>query len=328
MKNEYKNLSIAKKQAMTKYFIWAIIRTVFLFGFSFIILYPVISMISKAVMEQQDVFDNSVLWIPKHLTMDNLRFAFTTMNYEQAFSKSMFFTLAGVLMQTTACLMAGYSFARFNFKLKKYLFPFVILTILVPPQQFMTPLYLHLVNFDFGGIISLFNHGNGINLANTYIPFIVISMTGFGLRNGLFIFLFRQAFRGMPKETEEAALVDGAGQIRIFMKIMLPSAITILFTVVLFSFVWQWNDTYYSGLLLPKVRLLPQAFSIFNSYLTGSIPGAEVLVEMKKFNFEDFKIVALVRNAAVLLIMLPLMIVYGFTQRYFVESIDRSGLVG
>lgn len=321
-------MSRAKRRTKLQNAVWILIRSVFLVGFSFIILYPVINMVSKAFMDQQDVFDNSVLWVPKHFTLNNIRFAYEYMDFLPAFGRSVGFTLAGVLMQTLACLLAGYAFARFSFKGKKVLFMFVILTILVPPQQFMTPLYLHLADFDIFGLVGLFNGGKGLNLTTTYIPYVVVSLTGFGLRNGLFIFLFRQTFRGMPKETEEAALVDGAGQIRIFWNIMLPGAVTMIVTVMLFSFVWQWNDTYYSGLLLPNTRMLPQAFSIFNSYLEGGVPGESMQAAMQQFNFQDFKVVALVRNAGVLLVMAPLMAVYACTQRFFVESIDRSGLVG
>lgn len=306
----------------------AILRTVLLAGFSYIILHPIILMISRAFMEQQDVFDNSVLWIPRHFTLDNLKVAATTMKYLESLKNSMFYSVLSTLLQVVPCMMAGYAFARFDFKGKGILFAVVILTILVPPQQFMTPLYLHLSRFDVFGIVKYFNNGQTINLTATSIPYYLLSLTGFGLRNGLFIFLFRQSFRGIPRETEEAAMIDGAGQFRIFWQIILPSSVTILVTVMLFSFVWQYNDTYYSGILLSGVRTLPKAYGLFDSTITGWDGGLAVSTTLSQYVLDDPKVLSLLRNSAMLLILTPLLVVYGFAQRYFIQSIERSGLVG
>lgn len=306
----------------------SVLRTVLLAGFSYIILYPIILMISKSFMAQEDVFDSSVLWIPKHLTLDNLKTAFITMKYAESLKNSVWYSLIGTIMQVIPCMMAGYAFARFNFKGSKFLFAVVVLTILMPPQQFMTPLYLHLSRFDMFGIVKALNNGETINLASTELPFYLLSLTGFGLRNGLFIFLFRQSFRGIPRETEEAAVVDGAGQFRIFWQIMLPSSITILVTVMLFSFVWQYNDTYYSSLFLADVRTLPKAYSLFDSALMGWDGSIETNSILSQYVLEDPKVLALLRNSAMLLILAPLLLVYSFAQKYFIQSIERSGLVG
>ena len=305
-----------------------LLRTVLLVGFSYIILHPIILMISKAFMAQEDVFDNSVLWIPKNFTMQNLKVAWDTMKYGQALLNSTFFSMLGTVLQVIPCMMAGYAFARFNFKGKSFLFAVVILTILMPPQQFMTPLYLHLSQFDFFGLIKAINNGKALNLTSTFIPYFLLSMTGFGLRNGLFIFLFRQSFRGIPRETEEAAMMDGAGQFRIFWQIMLPSSVTILVTVMLFSFVWQYNDTYYSGLLLPDVLTLPKAFGLFDSTITGWNGDLSSHSVLAQYVLDDPKVLALLRNSAMLLILAPLLVVYAFAQKHFVQSIERSGLVG
>lgn len=323
-----KQIKQAKMQAKLLKAGVAILRTVLLVGFSYIILHPIILMISKAFMDQRDVFDNSVLWIPRNFTLENLRVAVKTMKYWESLKNSMFYSVLSTLMQVVPCMMAGYAFARFDFKGKGILFAVVILTILVPPQQFMTPLYLHLSRFDVFGIVKYFNNGQTINLTATSIPYYLLSLTGFGLRNGLFIFLFRQSFRGIPRETEEAAMIDGAGQFRIFWQIMLPSSVTILVTVMLFSFVWQYNDTYYSGILLSGVRTLPKAYGLFDSTITGWDGGTAVSTTLSQYVLDDPKVLSLLRNSAMLLILTPLLVVYGFAQRYFIQSIERSGLVG
>lgn len=306
----------------------AILRTVLLVGFSYIILHPIILMISKAFMAQEDVFDNSVLWIPKHFTLDNLEVAIDTMKYGKALLSSVLSSLCSTVMQIIPCMMAGYAFARFKFKGSSFLFAIVILTILMPPQQFMTPLYLHLSRFDVFGIVKALNNGNTINLTSTSLPYFLLSLTGFGLRNGLFIFLFCQSFRGIPRETEEAAMMDGAGQFRIFWQIMLPSSVTILVTVMLFSFVWQYNDTYFSNMLLPDVRTLPQAFGIFDSTISGWNGDLSSHSMLSKYVLDDPKVLALLRNSGMLLILAPLLLVYACAQKYFIQSVERSGLVG
>ncbi len=309
--------------------VWTVMRTIFILGFAFVILYPVLSMVSKAFMMSRDLYDTSVIWIPKHWTLENLSFAWDKMQFPASFSRSLIFTLLATVLQTFVCLMAGYAFARYDFPLKNALFALVILSILIPPQQILTPLYLHLIDFDLFGLVTSLR-GSGLNLTTTRIPFFLVSMTGFGLRNGLYIFLFRQFFRGIPRETEEAALVDGAGSVRIFLQIMIPGAVSIIVTVMLFSFVWQWNDMDYASVLLPNERMLPQAFDIFNTFIKEyKMSGGESTVSvMQKFDLSDYKVLAMLRSAGVLLVMFPLMLVYLAAQRFFVESIDRSGLVG
>ncbi|MBS5480398.1 MAG: carbohydrate ABC transporter permease [Acutalibacteraceae bacterium] len=306
-----------------------LVKSVFLIGFAFIILYPVLNLVSKAFMQQQDVYDNTVLWVPRHFTLENLQFAFGSMDYFSALGNTLLVVCVTTALQTVSCMLVGYGFARFRFKGKNVLFVLVVLTILIPPQQIMTQLYLYFRNFDVFGLFAAVT-GESLNLLDSFWPFFVLSATGFGIKNGLFIFIFRQAFRGMPRETEEAAMVDGAGAFRTFWNIMVPGAVTIIATVVLFSFVWGWNDTFYSGLFLQNKRLLPQAFELYNSYLTGNkgLVGGEIATQLSRFNLEDAQVLALLRNAGVFLVMAPLLLFYAVTQKFFVESIDRSGLVG
>lgn len=329
-KNSYKKIDKAYRTLKNKtpLVLWAIVRSIFIIGFSFIILHPVINMISKAFMHQVDVNDNTVLWFPKNFTLENLKFAWKLMNYPAAFLNSSVVTVITTLLQTTSCLIIGYGFARFEFKFKKILFALVMITILVPPQQVMAPLYLYFKNFDVLGIIKFTTGKSGINMLDSYWPFLFLSATGFGIRNGLFIFIFRQFFRSMPTETEEAAWVDGVGPLRTFAFIMVPNATTVIITVILFSFVWQWNDVFYSGIFLQNLRMLPQAFQLYNSYIGGNKLISIVAEEMTRYNLYDFKVLALLRNAAIFMIMAPVVMIYTFMQRYFVEGIERSGIVG
>lgn len=304
-----------------------LIKAVFLLGFSFIILYPIISMVSKAFMQQGDIFDNTVIWIPKHFTLDNLKMAASAMNYGKAFGNSVFISLSVTVIQTAMCMAVGYGFARYEFPLRNVLFIFVLLTFLIPPQIMMIPLFLEFRNFDIFGIFNLIT-GSPVQLLNTNVPYILLALGCQGLRNGLFIFMFRQSFRAMPREIEEAAWVDGAGAFKTFIRIMVPNAVTMISTVALFGFVWQWNDTFYSGLFSTNADVLSSAYSSFTVNLGLLSSDSESVFASMAYDFSNPRVVSLLKNSAVFLIMTPLIAVYLLAQRFFVESVERSGLVG
>jgi multiple sugar transport system permease protein len=217
------------------------------------------------------------------------------------------------LIQLASCALAAYAFARLKFKGSGLLFGLVIFTIVVPPQTIMIPLYLTYRYFDLFGLVDLLTSKDSLNLIDTFWPFLISSATGMGLKNGLYIYIFRQFFRGIPKEIEESALVDGAGVFKTFYRIMLPNAVPAIVTVVLFSFVWQWNDSYYVSLFLSKVKVLSTQLMDMGSAL-GKEP--------------DLVYQSMLLNTGVLLLMAPLIILYLFVQRYFVESVERTGIVG
>lgn len=312
---------------ITGSWIYALIRTVFLLGFAFIILYPVIIMISKAFMLQIDIYDNAVLWIPKHFTLSNIKYAIERMDYWRSLLVTAIVCGTVTVVQVFICMMVGYGFARFEFPAKKLLFVLAVLTIVVPPQTMMIPQFFNFKYFDILGLIRLITGRPGVDMMNSYLPYYILAVTGQGLRNGLFIFLFRQSFRGMPKETEEAAMVDGSGDLGTFLRIMLPSATTLILTVALFSFVWQWNDTFYADLFVPTGHLLASRYAIYE-YGLGTLGTNSETVGSVIFNMGDSRVLTLLKNGGVFLLMVPLMILYVFLQRFFVEGIDRTGLVG
>lgn len=307
---------------------WNFVRAIFILGFCFVILYPVLSMISKSFMHQSNAYDNTVIWIPKNFTLENITFAWKGMDYIRSFFNSAFLTVLVTFFQTAACMVAGYGFARFDFPLKKLFFLFVVFAIIIPPQQLMIPLYLHFKSFDFLGVFQMITGRTAPNLLDSYAPFLMLSATCMGMRNGLFVFIFRQAFRSMPKETEESAMVDGAGAYKTFFHIMMPNALAVTATIVLFSFVWQWNDTYYSGLFLSDLKTVTKAFQAFNGYISSGRLYGDLTSYSSVYDFTDKNILLILRNAGILLVMMPLLITYLFTQKYFVESIERTGLVG
>lgn len=316
-----------KKRQFTLYsltiYSWALVRGVIILGICFLILYPTLLKIFVSIMSEKDLYDVTVKYIAKSPTFENIKTVWSAMKYPSTLWNTLKISILTSAMQLISCTIIGYGFGRFNFKGRNLLFALVILTMIVPPQTIMIPLFLHFRYFDLFGIITKLTGSKGINLLNSEWPFVLMSATGMGLKNGLYIYIIRQFFRGMPKELEEAAYVDGASMFRTFYQIMLPSAVPAMVTVFLFSFVWQWTDIFYSNLFLQKVKVLSTALSSVSFDITQQIyweTGANVSLSPA--------VSSMYTNTASLLVIIPLIILYIIAQKYFVESIERTGIVG
>lgn len=285
---------------------WAFVRTVFILGFSFAILYSLLNMISRAFMEPQDLYDSSVLWLPAHFSLVNFEVAIEGLKYGKALLNSLWSSGLATVFQVASCTMAGYALARYNFPLRGLVFGLVIFTLIVPPQLTMISSYMYFTD---------------LKLIDTQWPIMLMAATGSGIRAGLFIYMLRQSFRSFPKETEEAAMVDGAGHFRTFFSIMLPGAVTVIVTVVLFSFVWYWNDVFFINLYNRNFWNLSNSINMASFSTVGHI-------EFQGFSEFDPVLSQNLKNVAALLIIGPLLLLFLVLQRYFVESVERSGIVG
>jgi multiple sugar transport system permease protein len=155
----------------------------------------------------------------------------------------------------------------------------------------------------------------GINVCNTYIPFVLLSLTGLAFKNGLYIFMLRQFFRGIPDELEESAYMDGAGTFRTFIQIILPLSVPMMVTVFLFAFCWQWTDTFYTGLF----------FNNSNTNMLVDLVG-EIPPSLKLEYAGQSLYYTAIRNTCGLLIIMPLVVLYAFGQKFLVQGIESSGL--
>ena len=156
---------------------------------------------------------------------------------------------------------------------------------------------------------------DGINLTNTYWPMIIMSICGIAFKNGLYIFLLRQFFKGVPDELEESAYIDGSGTIHTFINVILPLSIPMMITVFLFAFSWQWTDDFYTGLFFTttKTTLMPDIIENIPSALDTDYAGQKL--------YESA-----IKNTGGIMIIAPLIVMYLFCQKYLVQGIERSGL--
>ena len=222
------------------------------------------------------------------------------MDYWSALLNTALLSLGVAILQLFVSTFVGYGFARFKFWGKNVLFLLVILMLIVPSQTIILPLYVNLNNFL----------GTGLSFIDTPFALLFLAITGLGLKNGLYIYMMRQFFRGMPKELEMSAYIDGAGHFRTFFSVMLPNASNMMITIFLFAFTWQWTDTTYNTMLMPNLNILT------NTIMNVTVSSGDDVTQTQ----------ALLDTSSLLLI-LPLLIVFLFAQRYFIQSIERSGLV-
>ena len=303
------------ERAKAKYLSWRFVATIFgnifayvlTIGIAFVIIYPLLRRIGNAFKPVEEFYDTSIVYFPRNPTFEVVRQAFYRLNFKQVGIPSFLMALYVGLTQMVVALLVGYGFARFKFRGSRVLFACVILTLVVPPQTILIPLYLRFRYFDILGIFKAIT-GHSLKLIDTYWCQILLSATGLGWKNGLYIYLMRQYFRGVPKALEEAAYIDGARTFKAFVKTMVPSALPMMLTVFLFSFSWQWTDTFYTGTFLIKKKLL-----------ATSVNAITHENELMAFNLQQ---------TAILIILIPLIFLFVVTQRYFVEGIERSGLTG
>jgi ABC-type glycerol-3-phosphate transport system permease component len=304
---------------------WVIIRALLIIGISYVILYPILIKLSIAFKDKVDIYNPNVVWLPRNLTLDNFVMALKILDYWPTITNTLILCLVTMMLQTVASALAGYGFARFSFWGRNLLFAMVILTILMPPQTLMVPLYLHFKEFDVLNIYTLVTGNEGVNLINTLWPSFLMSLTANGLKSGLYIYIFRQFFRNAPKEIEESAFIDGASVLKTFTRIILPISVPAIVTVMLFSFVWQWNDLFMTSIFMNQSDVISIKITTLGN-------NAAKIIGATYGNDPNFKLdpyyQSMLVSTGVLLAIAPLIVMYLFVQRLFVESVERTGVVG
>ena len=293
-----------------------IVRFAILLGVSYVILSPVIGIIVNSISSDRDAYNPMVYILPQNPTLDRYKLVLERLDYFKTMGRDLLYTVSLMALQIVVCSMVGYGFARFDFPFKKLLFGCVVVMIVIPSHTIMLPLYMTFKSFDPFGICTAMT-GASINLMGTPIPMYIMTLFGCGLRSGLYIYIFNQFFRGLPKEIEEAAFVDGAGVWYTYFRIMLVNAMPSVITVAVFSLVWQFNDTFYA-----KLFLISEDIVISNkiSSLQAMIANQDQIL--------DTTIQELYLDAGIVLVILPIIFIYILLQRHFIEGVERSGIVG
>lgn len=316
IKKQKKNAKVKTPLTATKIkdFASKLFIYILLIDIAFVILFPLLSKLSASLMSNSDLYDRMVILIPKNPTLENYKVVFEEGFILEATKNTAFIAIITAVIQTLICCLTGYGLAKCKSKLSNIVLLFVVLTIMIPQQIILVPMFLKFRFFDIAGIINAIS-GKSISLMNSVWPMIILSITGLGFKNGLYIFIMRQFYKGIPEEIEEAAWIDGYGIIPTFFKVVMPMSVPMMITIFMFSFSWQWTDTFYSGMFYSELKVLANTvFSMTSTFHSGNFAG----------NYSTSSLL----QTGVLIAILPLVVIYIFAQKKIIGGIERSGLVG
>ena len=252
---------------------------------------PFIWTLATALKSGEEFASEPSRILPRHIVWDNFHKAWTALPFARFMLNTVIITVTTTIASVISGSIVAYGFSRFQFRARNFLFYTMLATMMLPGQVTQIPIFM------------IWRHLHAID---TYYPLIVPSFFGGGAFN---IFLLRQFFLGIPKELDEAAMIDGASYIRIWWKVLMPLSGPVLATVALFSYLGQWDN--FEG---PLIYLnTPEKYTV-------SI-GLRMFQDSFGTNFEQVM-------AASVIHILPTVILFFFAQRYFLRGINLSGLGG
>ena len=273
---------------------------------SFVFLYPLLTMLSMALKDGKDLNNPLVNWFPTKLYTGNFQRAWVVMGGFRTILTSTLMFLLIAAVQTFASMLIAYGFTKFQFPGRGLLFALMVATFIIPDHVTFMPRYLLFKEYG---------------MLRTYWPFLLPAATGNGIRGAIFILIFRQFFRMAPKALDEAAMVDGAGYLRMFFKINLPLVIPAIVVTFVFSFVWHWNETYLADLYFGNaIATMPLLLERFTDNYTKIFPP-QTTNPQAALNEG-------IRMAATFITILPLILAYTLVERKLIASLDRAGITG
>ncbi|NWG14995.1 MAG: carbohydrate ABC transporter permease [Chloroflexi bacterium] len=251
---------------------------------------PLLWMFSTSLKSRSEIFAWPPSWIPEQPIWSNYAEAFNKYPLGRFMVNSFVLVLGNTMGELVAVPIIAYGFARLNFPFKRVLFVLMLSTMMIPGQIKLIPLY------------SIYNQ---LKLTNTYVPLILPSFFG----NPFFIFLMVQYIRTIPRDLDEAARIDGAGTWTILYRIVLPLCKPVLAVMIVFTFLWVWNDFLQPLIYLSDFYTYP--ISVGLAFFQGRYS-----VEWNMF------------MAATLVSILPVLVLYFFAQRHLIGGIASLGLKG
>ena len=307
--------------------VWYLFRFILMVGISFVILDPFLTQLMTSVWPLSDFSNTQVNLIPTRISFNIYVKLAQNWHYLTILRNTLILSVLTAGLQTFVTCMIGYGLAKFRFKGNKLIMVLVIITMAIPHRTLTLSIFQHFGEFDLfaiqatnmPGLIELITHKT-LRLTNSFWPFAILSATGLAFKNGLYIFMMRQFFHGVPDELEESAYVDGSGTFRTFFQIILPLSIPMMITIFLFAFSWQWTDSFYTNLFFTSstgsIGLMPDLLKS---------PPTDLQVTNQAIRAPYYEAI---KNAGGLMIIFPLVILFLFCQRYLVQGIERSGIVG
>jgi multiple sugar transport system permease protein len=286
--------------------IFKIVLYALLIAIGFVYLYPLLFMFVTSMKSPEDLLNPMVQWVPTQFYINNYIKAFHVLDYSKTLMSSILVAVVPSAIQTLVCSIVGYGLARYKFWGKNLLFMLILATFIIPAQNTIIPQMLTYKRLGLlGSLFSLILPATG----------------GQGFQSAIFILIFYMTFVSLPKALDEAARLDGATELQIFVRIAVPGAVSAYIISMIFSTVWYWNETFMTNIFLEGgIQTLPMQLGKFvqayqNMYPPGTINIFDRLNEAIKLS-------------GTFLNILPLLVMYFILQKWFVESIERTGITG
>lgn len=277
-----------------------------LIGFGFVFIYPLIYMTAKSFMDVPDLRNPMVNLVPTMVDVSNYRAAARVLNFWPALINSLVVSLIPAVLQSIVCCVTAYGLSRYTFPGRRLVFGLILLTFVIPPTVTMLPQFLMY---------------RQLGLVDTPYAFTIPALFGQGLRSAILILVFYQIQSSIPHSLDEAARIDGAGAVKLFLRIGIPLSLGGFVVSFLFSLIWYWNETTLTSLYMGNVlSTLPMQLEKFEMTF-NRVYGARSARGAKSINEAIYL-------AGTMLSILPLLILYFFTQKQFVQSVDRTGITG
>ena len=271
--------------------------------FGFVFLYPIIYMVAYSFMSTADLVDSNVNYVPTSLEWNNYFEAWKVLNYPKVFLQTMLVSIIPAICQTIVCALTGWGLARFKFKGSKVLFGLIIFTFIIPSCLTMLP------------TVSLYAQ---FKITGTVFAYILPALFGQGFKSAVFILIFYQYFKSIPNVIIEAAEIDGANTLKVFLKIGIPSAKSAILLTILLSIVWYYNETVLASVFFGStISTLPLGIENFKASFDAIYQGSGG----KNINEAIYM-------AGTILNILPLVVLYIFTQKFFIQGMDKAGITG
>ena len=249
-------------------------------------------------------------WLPRSLSLNNLKVASKVLKVGPTLRNTILWSAGMAVAQTLVSALTGFALSRYDFKFKRFWFVMIVLAFIVPTPVTMVPRLMMFVTVQ---------EATAIQLIGTALPQAMMALLGQGVYSTVLILVFYTAFNMIPRVLDEAAQIDGASAMKVFWFIVVKMSATTILVVFLFSFVWNWNETYITGTLMRNnIELLPAKLNMFNSEfdsLVSAQGGA-------------FKLNEAYKMAATLISISPLLILYAFVQKQFIQGIENTGITG
>ncbi|WP_458115818.1 carbohydrate ABC transporter permease [Arthrobacter sp. D2-10] len=268
-----------------------LLKHVLLTIFGIIMLYPLLWMLVSSLRPNDEIFREAGLWLT----------TFEISNYTEGWNalqspfghymiNSMIVVIGSIIGNLVSCSMAAYAFARLKFRRRNLLFAIMLMTIMLPIHVIIVPQYI--IFSELGWV-------------NTFIPLVLPKLLA---TDAFFVFLMVQFIRGLPRELDEAARIDGCGHVRIFTRIILPLMVPALATTTIFTFIWTWNDFFSQLIYLtdPEMYTVPVALRSFVDSTATSSWGSMFAMSIVS--------------------LLPVFLVFLFGQKYLVKGIATTGI--